>query len=99
MVASSVTLPRPPPRRTSRVFDDPGSAAFEIATDIGGDLFSPVFLAGVAQFASGIAAQASTSRLPYAMGRDGALPRKVFARVHERYRTPAVNICSQVRSG
>jgi amino acid transporter len=75
-------------------FDDPSSAAFEIARTIGGDLFSSVFLAGlvVAQFASGIAAQASTSRLLYAMGRDGALPRKVFARLHERYRTPAVNI-------
>ncbi|MFK0018791.1 APC family permease [Streptomyces sp. NPDC090798] len=75
-------------------FDDPSSAAFEIAKTIGGDLFSSVFLAGlvVAQFASGIAAQASTSRLLYAMGRDGALPRKVFARLHERYRTPALNI-------
>ncbi|MEU0336449.1 APC family permease [Streptomyces sp. NPDC006193] len=75
-------------------FDDSGSAAFEIATTIGGDLFSSVFLAGlvVAQFASGIAAQASTSRLLFAMGRDGALPRTVFARVHPRYRTPALNI-------
>ncbi|MFF1280510.1 APC family permease [Streptomyces sp. NPDC058299] len=75
-------------------FDDPSSAAFEIAKTIGGDLFSSVFLAGlvVAQFASGIAAQASTSRLLYAMGRDGALPRRVFARLHERYRTPALNI-------
>ncbi|KOV91488.1 APC family permease [Streptomyces sp. NRRL B-3648] len=75
-------------------FDDPSSAAFEIAKTIGGDLFSSVFLAGlvVAQFASGIAAQASTSRLLYAMGRDGALPHKIFARLHERYRTPALNI-------
>ncbi len=75
-------------------FDDPGSAAFEIAGTIGGDLFSSVFLAGlvVAQSASGIAAQASTSRLLYAMGRDGALPRKVFARLHPRYRTPVLNI-------
>ncbi|MEU0737929.1 APC family permease [Streptomyces sp. NPDC006134] len=75
-------------------FDDSGSAAFEIAKTIGGDLFSSVFLAGlvVAQFASGIAAQASTSRLLYAMGRDGALPRKVFARLHRGYRTPAVNV-------
>ncbi|MFJ5266611.1 APC family permease [Streptomyces sp. NPDC088387] len=75
-------------------FDDEGSAAFEIAKTIGGDLFSSVFLAGlvVAQFASGIAAQASSSRLLYAMGRDGALPRGFFARVHPRYRTPALNI-------
>lgn len=75
-------------------FDDEGSAAFEIARTIGGDLFSAVFLAGlvVAQFASGIAAQASASRLLFAMGRDGALPRRFFARVHPRYRTPALNI-------
>ncbi len=65
-------------------FEDEGSAAFEIARTIGGDLFSAVFLAGlvVAQFASGLAAQASTSRLLFAMGRDGSLPRRVFARVH-----------------
>ncbi|MET8243330.1 APC family permease [Streptomyces sp. NPDC005202] len=75
-------------------FDDPSSAAFEIAKVIGGDLFSSVFLAGlvVAQFASGIAAQASTSRLLYAMGRDSVLPGRVFGRIHPRYRTPALNI-------
>lgn len=75
-------------------FDDPSSAAFEIARTIGGDLFSSVFLAGlvVAQFASGIAAQASTSRLLYAMGRDSVLPRRIFGRIHPRYRTPVLNI-------
>ena len=75
-------------------FDDAGSAAFEIARTIGGDLFSSVFLAGlvVAQFASGIAAQASTSRLLYAMGRDSVLPRRLFGYVHPRFRTPAFNI-------
>lgn len=82
-------------------FDDPGSAAFEIARTIGGDLFSSVFLAGlvVAQSASAIAAQASTSRLLFAMGRDGALPRRFFARVHPRYRTPRSTSCSPARSG
>lgn len=75
-------------------FDEPDSAAFGIARTIGGDLFSSVFLAGlvVAQFASGIAAQASTSRLLYAMGRDAVLPRRLFGRIHPRYRTPALNI-------
>ena len=57
-------------------FNDPASAAFEIAGDIGGNLFSAVFLAGlvVTQFASGIAAQTSVARLLYAMGRDNVLP-------------------------
>jgi amino acid transporter len=75
-------------------FHDPDSAAFEIAKTIGGDLFSSVFLAGlvVAQSASGIAAQASTSRLLYAMGRDSVLPRKIFGHIHPRFRTPVFNI-------
>jgi putrescine importer len=75
-------------------FHDSGSAAFEIAKTIGGDVFSSVFLAGlvVAQSASGIAAQASTARLLYAMGRDEALPKRVFGYVHQRFRTPAFNV-------
>ncbi|MEC3973854.1 APC family permease [Amycolatopsis sp. H20-H5] len=74
-------------------FDDESSAAFEIATKIGGNLFASFFLAGlvVAQFASGIAAQASASRLMYAMGRDGVLPR-LFAYLQPRLKTPAVGI-------
>ncbi|WP_238605293.1 APC family permease [Amycolatopsis sp. Poz14] len=74
-------------------FADESSAAFEIATTIGGDLFASVFLAGlvVAQFASGIAAQASASRLMFAMGRDGVLPR-VFGKLHPRFATPAFGI-------
>ncbi|MGW7537827.1 APC family permease, partial [Amycolatopsis sp. NPDC054798] len=74
-------------------FADESSAAFEIATTIGGDLFASVFLAGlvVAQFASGIAAQASASRLMFAMGRDGVLPR-IFGKLHPRFATPAFGI-------
>jgi putrescine importer len=75
-------------------FADPNSAAFEIAKTIGADLFSAIFLAGlvVTQFASGIAAQASVSRLLYAMGRDEVLPRKVFAYLQPKFRTPVVGI-------
>jgi amino acid transporter len=76
------------------VFDDSSSAAFDIATIIGGSLFGAVFLAGlvVAQFASGLAAQASVARLLFAMGRDSVLPRKLFAYVHPRFHTPALGI-------
>ncbi len=44
-------------------FKDSDSAAFEVAKMIGGDIFVTVFLAGLilAQFASGISAQASVS--------------------------------------
>ncbi|HEY4006768.1 MAG TPA: APC family permease [Pseudonocardia sp.] len=75
-------------------FADSDSAAFEIARTIGADLFAAIFLAGfvVTQFASGIAAQASVSRLLYAMGRDRVLPRRVFAYLQPRFRTPAVGI-------
>lgn len=75
-------------------FKDPSSAAFEIAKTIGGDLFSSFFLAGliVTQFASGLAAQASVSRLLYAMGRDSVFPKRVFGFVHPRFHTPAINV-------
>lgn len=74
-------------------FGDESSAAFEIATTIGGNLFASFFLAGlvVAQFASGIAAQASASRLMFAMGRDGVLPR-VFGKLQPRFATPVFGI-------
>jgi amino acid transporter len=74
-------------------FTDDSSAAFEIATTIGGNLFASFFLAGlvVAQFASGIAAQASASRLMYAMGRDGVLPR-IFGYLQPRLATPVFGI-------
>ncbi|MEV7038675.1 APC family permease [Amycolatopsis sp. NPDC051061] len=74
-------------------FTDESSAAFEIATTIGGNLFASFFLAGlvVAQFASGIAAQASASRLMFAMGRDGVLPR-VFGKLQPRFATPMFGI-------
>jgi amino acid transporter len=37
-----------------------------------------------------MASQASVSRILFAMGRDGSLPRPIFARLHHKYRTPVV---------
>ncbi|NKX54306.1 APC family permease [Arthrobacter mobilis] len=76
------------------VFEDSASAASAIALQIGGQLFGAVFLAGlvVAQFASGLAAQASASRLLYAMGRDAVLPKPVFGRLNPKFHTPVVNL-------
>ncbi|HEV7247006.1 MAG TPA: amino acid permease [Shinella sp.] len=70
------------------------SAASEIALMIGGDLFVTVFLATlvVAQFTSGLAAQASVGRLLFAMGRDGVLPASIFGKLHEKWRTPVLNL-------
>ena len=75
-------------------FENPDSAAFEIARVIGGNLFASFFLAGlvVAQFAAGLAIQATSSRLLYAMGRDGVLPRPVLGYLHPRFRTPVFGI-------
>ncbi|HZZ49737.1 MAG TPA: APC family permease [Pseudonocardia sp.] len=75
-------------------FADADSAAFEIAKAIGSDVFASIFLSGfvVTQFASTIASQASASRLLYAMGRDGVLPRRVFAYLQPRFHTPAIGI-------
>lgn len=70
------------------------SAATEIAKNIGGDVFVSIFLIGliIGQFASGLSAQASASRLLYAMGRDGVLPKNLFGKLHPRYLTPVLNI-------
>jgi putrescine importer len=75
-------------------FKDTDSAAFEVAKMIGGDIFVTVFLAGLilAQFASGISAQASVGRLLYAMGRDEILPRRIFGFIHPKFQTPTINI-------
>lgn len=78
----------------SSQFDSVDSAAYEIARNIGGDLFVSIFLIGliVGQFASGLSAQASGSRLLFAMGRDGVLPKSIFGTLHERFGTPVYSI-------
>ncbi|MEQ5819339.1 APC family permease [Halomonas sp. SCS19] len=70
-------------------FTNADAAAYEIARNIGGDVFVSIFLIGlvVGQFASGIAAQASGSRLLYAMGRDGVLSTRLLGRLG-RFGTP-----------
>ncbi|MFB9299449.1 APC family permease [Kibdelosporangium philippinense] len=75
-------------------FRDESSAALEIAGEIGGNLMTALFLAAfmVAQLASGIATQAGASRLMFAMGRDGVLPKRVFAYLHPKLKTPVFGI-------
>ncbi|MFT4265131.1 MAG: APC family permease [Nocardioides sp.] len=77
-------------------FADSSSAAHDIALTVGGNLFGAIFLAGlvIAQFASGLAAQASASRLIYAMARDRVLPAWLFGRLHAIYRTPVAAIAA-----
>jgi len=75
-------------------FRDPAAAANDIAGAIGGRWFRAVFLAGMvlAQFASGIAAQAAGARLIHAMARDGVLPRRLLGRLHPRFGTPTAAV-------
>lgn len=70
------------------------SAAADMATQVGGIAFSSIFVATlvVAQFTSGVSAQAGASRLIYAMGRDGVLPSGAFGRLHSKFKTPYAGI-------
>lgn len=78
----------------SYVFENTDAAASQIARNIGGDVFVSIFLIGliVGQFASGVSAQTSASRLLYAMGRDGVFYKKLFANLNSKYKTPQFNI-------
>lgn len=60
----------------------------EIGKDFLNSFFTAAYVAGA--FACAMASQASVSRILFAMGRDGSLPRPVFARLHPTYRTPVV---------
>ncbi|WP_319445186.1 MULTISPECIES: APC family permease [unclassified Mycobacterium] len=75
-------------------FDNSDSLASDVAQTIGGSLFGAFFLAAliIAQFTSGLAAQAAVARLLYAMGRDGVLPNKFFGVVWAKFHTPVPNI-------
>ncbi|HMM94052.1 APC family permease [Phycicoccus sp.] len=79
------------------------TAGSDIAKTIGGDLFASFFLAAIIsqQFNAGIAAQASTARLTYAMGRDGLFPRSIFGKLSARFLTPVYGIlvCGMIGFG
>lgn len=66
----------------------------EIGLYVGGQVFQLIFLAGAfaATAASGLASHASVSRLLYVMGRNGVLPKKAFAYVHPKFRTPVFTV-------
>ncbi|WP_134704543.1 APC family permease [Ammoniphilus sp. YIM 78166] len=75
-------------------FKDMATAGDELAYMVGGNLFSAIFLAGliIAQFTSGLSAQASASRLLYAMGRDSVLPKAIFGYISPKYQTPVITL-------
>jgi putrescine importer len=69
---------------------DPNTAANEVMGIAAGQWLQIFFLIAyiVGCFASAMASQASVSRILFAMGRDGVLPRRVFGSVSERFRAP-----------
>jgi putrescine importer len=71
-------------------FTDVDSAALDVMEFAGGAFLAAFFTAAYVAgcFASAMASQASVSRILYAMGRDGTLPRRFFGRLHERFHTP-----------
>ncbi|WP_194791532.1 APC family permease [Pseudomonas sp. UFMG81] len=74
-------------------FADPDSASVDVMRRVGGELlvtaFTATYVAGC--FASAMVSQASVSRVLFAMGRDGALPR-VFGQLVGKKRVPATAI-------
>jgi amino acid transporter len=73
-------------------FKDVDNAGYEIVALVSGRGFFLIFvIIMIAFIASVMCAQAGSSRLLFAMGRDGALP-KAFAHLNLRLRTPDFNI-------
>ncbi|EPY8494411.1 APC family permease [Pseudomonas aeruginosa] len=71
-------------------FKDADSASLQVMQKVGGSLmsafFTAIFVAGC--FACAMASQASVSRILFAMGRDGVLPKRIFGLTSKRFGTP-----------
>jgi amino acid transporter len=70
------------------------TAFMDVAQRVGGSLLFHAFalILIVANLGSGLSAQAGLSRLLFGMGRDNVLPRKFFAHLDEKHKTPTYNI-------
>jgi len=77
----------------SNAFTDVDSAALDVMTTAGGQFLAVAFTASYVSGALGSAltSQASVSRILFAMGRDGVLPR-FFGQLSQRYGTPVFAI-------
>jgi len=74
-------------------FKDLDNAGYEILAMVSGASFPVLFaVVLIAYAASVMCAQAGSSRLLYAMGRDGMLPIRLFSYLHPRFRTPLFGI-------
>lgn len=70
------------------------TAFIDVTGRVGGIvLFKAVaFMLVVANFGAGLTAQVGAARLMFGMGREGVIPRKIFARLHPVRNTPDINI-------
>lgn len=79
---------------TSNKFQSADTASVEVVTHVGGQwlatLFLACFIAG--GLGSALTSQASVSRILFAMGRDGVLPKSVFGHLNKRFGTPVIAI-------
>ncbi|KAB0528520.1 APC family permease [Pseudomonas brassicacearum] len=73
-----------------RAFQDVDSASLQVIQHVGGQLlsafFTAIYVAGC--FACAMTAQASVSRILFAMGRNGVLSKRVFGVTSKRFGTP-----------
>jgi putrescine importer len=77
----------------SLLFKDIDNAGYEILATVSGRGFLLLFtVVLIAYGASVMCAQAGSSRLLFAMGRDGMLPTRMFSYLHPRLRTPVFGI-------
>ncbi len=78
----------------SNQFEDVDSGSIDVMLAAGGQFlnvfFTAAYVAGCV--GSALTSQASVSRILFAMGRDGILPRKVFGHVSVRFATPTFAI-------
>lgn len=76
------------------IFKQPDESQPEILLYVAGKAFQSFALTFsiITVFASGLAAHTGVSRLMYVMGRDGAFPKKGFAYIHPKWRTPSFNV-------
>ncbi|EKT61611.1 APC family permease [Providencia sneebia] len=70
------------------------TASLAVMKKVGGSMMASSFITAyvIGVFASAMTSQASIVRIFYAMGRDGVLPRSIFAHLHPRLNTPVYSI-------
>lgn len=73
-------------------FTDADLAAVDVMAFAGGEFLVLFFIAAYVAgcVASAMTSQVAVSRILFSMGRDGVLPKGVFARLHSRFKTPYV---------